>query len=150
MCLTSVSEFRVFFFLLSWGGVRLGPLGTPATNWPIVPAPDDRWWWMLSSQWNENWQGKPRYLEKTCPSATLSTTKPILYVLGSNSDCGGGKPATELLSYGAAHSEYNRCRAMILSKEFCYRRTLLFIYLFKLQMAFYPAAMILQYDTTHK
>jgi hypothetical protein len=23
-------------------GVRLGPLGTPATIWPTVPAPDDR------------------------------------------------------------------------------------------------------------
>jgi hypothetical protein len=30
-----------FFFLVSWGGVRLGPLGTSATIWPIVPAPDD-------------------------------------------------------------------------------------------------------------
>jgi hypothetical protein len=25
------------------------------------------------SRWNENWQGKPKYWEKTCPSATLST-----------------------------------------------------------------------------
>jgi hypothetical protein len=29
-------------FLVSCGGVRLSPLGTSATNWPIVPAPDDR------------------------------------------------------------------------------------------------------------
>jgi hypothetical protein len=28
------------FFLVSLGGVRLSPLGTSATNWPIVPAPD--------------------------------------------------------------------------------------------------------------
>jgi hypothetical protein len=26
--------------------------------------------------WNEDWQGKPKYSEKTCPSATLSTTNP--------------------------------------------------------------------------
>jgi hypothetical protein len=26
---------------VSWDGVRLSPLGTSATNWPIVPAPDD-------------------------------------------------------------------------------------------------------------
>jgi hypothetical protein len=26
-------------------GVRLSPLGTAATFWPIVPALDDRWWW---------------------------------------------------------------------------------------------------------
>jgi hypothetical protein len=24
-----------------WGGVQLGPLGTAATDWPIVPAPGD-------------------------------------------------------------------------------------------------------------
>jgi hypothetical protein len=28
-------------FLVSWDGVRLSPLGTSPTNWPIVPAPDD-------------------------------------------------------------------------------------------------------------
>jgi hypothetical protein len=31
-----------FFFLVSWAGVRLSPLGTSANIWPIVPAPDDR------------------------------------------------------------------------------------------------------------
>jgi hypothetical protein len=31
-------------------------------------------WWVWSSRCNENWQGKPKYSEKTCPSATLSTT----------------------------------------------------------------------------
>jgi hypothetical protein len=31
-----------FFFLVSWGGVRLNPLGTSATILPIVPAPDGR------------------------------------------------------------------------------------------------------------
>jgi hypothetical protein len=30
-----------FYFLVSLGGVRLSPLGTSATNWPIVRAPDD-------------------------------------------------------------------------------------------------------------
>jgi hypothetical protein len=29
------------FFLVSCGGVRLSPLDTSATIWPIVPAPDD-------------------------------------------------------------------------------------------------------------
>jgi hypothetical protein len=55
--------------------VTLNPLGTSATNWPIVPAPDDRWW-IWSSRWNENWQGKQKYSEKTCPTATLPTTEP--------------------------------------------------------------------------
>jgi hypothetical protein len=26
--------------------VRLSPLGTSSIIWPIVPAPDDRWWWV--------------------------------------------------------------------------------------------------------
>jgi hypothetical protein len=30
------------FFIVSWGGLRLSPLGTSATNLPIVPAPDDK------------------------------------------------------------------------------------------------------------
>jgi hypothetical protein len=33
---------NIVLFLVSWGGVRLSPLGTSATNWPIVPVPDDR------------------------------------------------------------------------------------------------------------
>jgi hypothetical protein len=41
---------------------------------PLLTAPgncDDGGWW------NERfWQGKPKYSEKTCPDATLSTTKP--------------------------------------------------------------------------
>jgi hypothetical protein len=41
-------------------------LGTLATNWPIVPAPDDRWW-VWSSQWNENWQGKRSTWRKPAP-----------------------------------------------------------------------------------
>jgi hypothetical protein len=40
-------------------GLRLSPLRTSATNWPIVPAPDR--WRMWSSLWSENWQGKPKY-----------------------------------------------------------------------------------------
>jgi hypothetical protein len=33
---------NVVSFLFSGGEVRLSSLGTSATNWPIVPAPDDR------------------------------------------------------------------------------------------------------------
>jgi hypothetical protein len=32
------------------------------------------WWWSI--WWNEDWQGKPKYSEETCPSVTLSTTNP--------------------------------------------------------------------------
>jgi hypothetical protein len=87
------------FFFVYWGGVRLSLLGTSATNWPIVPAPVDRWC-VRSSRWNENWQRKPKYSEKTFPTATLSTTNPTWPDLGSNPGRLGGKPATNRLSYG--------------------------------------------------
>jgi hypothetical protein len=32
------------------------------------------WWWR--NWWNDDWQGKPKYSEKTCPSATSSITNP--------------------------------------------------------------------------
>jgi hypothetical protein len=65
------------------GGVRLNPLCTSATNWPILSAPVDIWR-VWSSRWNENWQGKLKYSEETCPSATLFTTNPTWPDLGSN------------------------------------------------------------------
>jgi hypothetical protein len=67
----------------------MSPLGTSAINWPIGPAPDDKRVW--SSWWNENLQGKLKYSEKTCPSATLTTMNPTLPDLGSNMGCRGGK-----------------------------------------------------------
>jgi hypothetical protein len=70
--------------------------------WPIVPAPDNRWWWLWKNWWNKDWQGKLKYLEKTCPSATLSTTNPTWLNPGSNLGRRSGKPATNRLSYGTA------------------------------------------------
>jgi hypothetical protein len=81
--------------------MTLSPLGMSATNWPIVSAPCDRCW-ACSSQWNEHWQGTPKYSETTCPSATLCTTNPTWPDRGSNSCRRGGKPATNRLSYGTA------------------------------------------------
>jgi hypothetical protein len=81
------------------GGVRLSQLGTLATNWPIVLAPGDRWW-VWSSRWKENLQRKPKYSEKTCPNATLSTTNPTWLDLSSNPGRRVGNPTTNLLSYG--------------------------------------------------
>jgi hypothetical protein len=51
------------------GGIQLGPLGTSAINWPIVPALGDY-------EDGEFGRGKLKHSEKTCPSATLSTTNP--------------------------------------------------------------------------
>jgi hypothetical protein len=61
------------FFIASGVGLSLFYCGH---FWPIVPAPDDRWGWLWSNWWNEDWKGKSKYSEKTCPSATLSTTNP--------------------------------------------------------------------------
>jgi hypothetical protein len=95
-----VANFRHDVF--SSHGVRLSPLGTAATVWRIVQAPHDRWWWLWSNRWNANWQGKRKYSEETCPSATLSTTNPTWPDPGSNWGRRGGKPATNRLSYGKA------------------------------------------------
>jgi hypothetical protein len=89
-----VTEFTV----LSFGFLGWDETGTSATNCPIVSAPDDRWW-VWSSRWNENWQGKPKYSEETCPSANLSTTNPTWPDLGSNLGRSGGKPATNRRVY---------------------------------------------------
>jgi hypothetical protein len=47
-----------------------------------------------------NWWGRPKYWEKTCSSVGLSATNPTLSEPGSNPVCLGGKPVTNLLSYG--------------------------------------------------
>jgi hypothetical protein len=88
--------FITFFILVGWNFEYCGHY------WPIVPAPDDRWWWLWRNWWNEDWQGKPKFSEKTCPSATLSTKNPTSLDPGLNPGRRGGKPATNLLSYGAA------------------------------------------------
>jgi hypothetical protein len=46
--------------------------------------------------------GKPKYSEKTCPSATSSTVSPTWSDLSSNPGCRGWKPATNRLSYDTA------------------------------------------------
>jgi hypothetical protein len=100
---TCVWYFRshdfVCFFICIVGG------GTESTrhvgHWmAYCTCPGWLWWWRI---WcSEDWQGKPKYSEKTCPSATLSTTNPTCQNPGSNPGFRGGKPATNGLSYGAA------------------------------------------------
>jgi hypothetical protein len=85
--------YRRFFFIAS--GVGLSPLYC-GHFWPIVPDPDNRWWWLWSNWWNEDWQGKPKCSEKPCPSATFSTINSTWPDPGSNPGRRGGKPATVL------------------------------------------------------
>jgi hypothetical protein len=74
---------------------------------------DDFW----SNWWNEDWQGKPKYSKKTCPSATFSTTNPTWPDPGSKPDRRGGKPATNRLSYGAAFSVRSLILIFMVSQE---------------------------------
>jgi hypothetical protein len=53
------------------------------------------------------WQGKPKYSEKTSASAALSTTEPTQIDPGSNSGRCGWKPATIRLSYRTAQSDFS-------------------------------------------
>jgi hypothetical protein len=98
---TASGRSLTFFLIrLMWDGVQLGPLGTAATDCPIVVCPGWLWWWRI--WWNEDWHVKPKYSEKTSPRATSSTTNPTWPDPGSNPSRRGGKPATNRLSYGAA------------------------------------------------
>jgi hypothetical protein len=91
-------EIQVFFFLVGWDWVSW----YYGHYWPIVPALDVMWWWLWRNWWNEDWQGKPKYSEKTCTSATLSTTNPTWPDLGSKPGRRGGNSVTNRLSYGTA------------------------------------------------
>jgi hypothetical protein len=90
--------YYLLLLLVGWDWVS----GYCGHYWPIIPAPDDRWGWLWKNWRNKDWQGKPKYWKKTCPSATLSTTNPTWLYPGFNPDRRGGKPATNRLSYGGA------------------------------------------------
>jgi hypothetical protein len=49
------------------------------------------------------WHRKPKFSEKTCPSAAVSTADPTTLDPGSNPDRRGGKPATDRLIQGTAN-----------------------------------------------
>jgi hypothetical protein len=80
------------------GGVQLGPLGTEATNRPTVPAPGDYDNGEIGGMIGRE---TPKYSEKTCSSAALSTTNPTCCPY-ANLGRRGGKPATNRLSYCTA------------------------------------------------
>jgi hypothetical protein len=82
----------------------LGPLGTASTNRPIMPAPGDYDDGEIGEMIG---RGKPKYSEKTYPSAALATTNPTCCP-DANPGRRGGKPATNCLSYGTALVQWLR------------------------------------------
>jgi hypothetical protein len=70
-----IPEFLLFIYLLGWSWSKSTIIAT--TYWPIVPALDDVEDFGAVSGMNE-WREKPKYLEKTCPSAALATIDSIL------------------------------------------------------------------------
>jgi hypothetical protein len=55
------------------------------------------------------WKGKPKYSEKTCPSATLSSTNPTWLDPDLKPGHRGGKSLTNLPSYGTV---FLKCRTL--------------------------------------
>lgn len=96
------SLFKLFFFLVGCDWVQL--LQRPLFGLLHQPqmTSDDGRWWLWSNRWHLNWQGKPKYSEKTCPRATFSTRNPTWPDLGLNSVRHGGKPVTNPLRYSRA------------------------------------------------
>jgi hypothetical protein len=107
---TAVGSWRLTAWAMARPSVRVCHciVGGWSPNWVhsarrpltgLCTCPGWLWGWRI--WWNE-WQGKPKYSEKTCPGATLSTTNPTWPDPGSNLGRRGGKPATNRFSYGAA------------------------------------------------
>jgi hypothetical protein len=95
-CQMCACVFLLLFLDVEWNRVHY----YWGQYWSIVPSPDDdEWWWVWSTQWNAG-QGKSKYSEKTCPSASLSATNTTWPDPGSNLGRRGGKPATNRLRYG--------------------------------------------------
>jgi hypothetical protein len=95
---------ETIFFLnlrIVGGGVQTGSTRHHGHLLSYCACPGLLWRWRII-RWNEDWQGKPKYSEKTCPSATLSTTNPTWPDPGSNPGRRGGKAATNRLSYVGA------------------------------------------------
>jgi hypothetical protein len=79
----------------------LGPRGAEAITWPIVPVPGDCEDGEVGGM-KCCWQGKPKYSEKTCPDAILSTTNPTCQTRARTRAAAGGSQRLTAFSYGEA------------------------------------------------
>jgi hypothetical protein len=96
----TIQCLKLFFLIcIVGGGVQTGSSRHVGHLLAYCTCPGWLWGWRIL--WNE-WQGKPKYSEKTCPDATLSTTNPTWPDPGLNPGRRGRKPATNRFSYGAA------------------------------------------------
>jgi hypothetical protein len=91
--------FFNFLICIVGGGVQNGSTRHVGHLLAYCTCPEWLWGWRI--WWNE-WQGKLKYSEKTCPDATLTTTNPTWPDPWLNPGRRGGKPATNRFSYGAA------------------------------------------------
>jgi hypothetical protein len=62
-----------FFFLICIVGGEIKVHSTLRAPMAYCASPGWLWWWR--NRWND-WQGKPKYSEKTCSSAAVSTSNP--------------------------------------------------------------------------
>jgi hypothetical protein len=81
------------------GGVQLGPLGTAATDRPIVPAPAD---YDDGKFFGMKLAGEIEVLGENPPQCNFVIKNPTWPDPGSNLGRRGGKPGTNRLSCGAA------------------------------------------------
>jgi hypothetical protein len=96
LCRKMWKGLHLLFFLIRILGVesiRVHSARLPLLAYCTCPG----WLWRWRVWWNENWQGKPMYSEKTCPSATSSTINLTWPDSGSNPGRRGGKLATNRL-----------------------------------------------------
>jgi hypothetical protein len=98
-----ISMIKILNLRIVGGGVQTG--STRHVGHLLAYCTCSGWLWGWRIWWNE-WQGKPKYSEKTCHGATLSTTNPTWPDPVLNPGRRGGKPATNRFSYGAATSPW--------------------------------------------
>jgi hypothetical protein len=75
--ISSLQYHFYFLFIYSHSGRETGSTRHVGHWMAYCTCPGWLWWWRI--WWNKDWQGKPKYSEKTCPSATLSTTSPTCH-----------------------------------------------------------------------
>jgi hypothetical protein len=100
-----ISRPTAYTLRIVGGGVQTGSTRHRGHLLSYCACPGWLWGWRII-RWNEDWQGKPKCSEKTCPNATFFTTNPTWPDTDSNPDRCGGNPATNRFSYGAASTAY--------------------------------------------